>query len=124
MRFTAPFLVALWLLAYAAPSWVVVHFLIDRDRIVTEECVQRGVPLAERTCFGQCHLVMQLNELEEKEQQGAPTGSTLKWDPEADQRSDSSMAATVIPERVRPFRHPASRLLCGESRTMEGVPRS
>lgn len=124
MRFTAPFLVTLWLMAYAAPSWVMVHFLVDRDRIVQEECVQRGVPLAKRTCFGQCHLVSQLNELEEKEQQGAPTSSTLKWDPEADQRNMTPFAAPTPPGRNRPFRHTASMLLCGVARTVEGVPRS
>jgi len=124
MRFTAPFLVALWFLAYAAPSWVVVRFVLDRDRIIKEECVQRGVPLAERTCFGQCHLVKQLNELEEKEQQGAPTGTTLKWEPEADQRNAVSGAEPAPVDVDGPYRHPASTLLSGARRNLEGVPRS
>ena len=124
MRFTPPFLVALWLMAYAAPSWVVVRFGLDRDRIIKEECVQRGVPLAERTCFGQCHLVKQLNDLEEKEQQGAPTGTTLKWEPEADQRNAVSLAEPAPVDLGGPYRHPASTLLSGARRSLEGVPRS
>lgn len=83
MRSSAPVLIALWLLAYAAPSWVLVRFELDRDRIVREDCIQRGVPLAERTCFGQCHLVKELNDLKEKDaEQGAPSTS-VKWEPEA-----------------------------------------
>jgi|694.fasta_scaffold05036_9 hypothetical protein len=124
MRFTAPFLVALWFLAYAEPSWVVVRFGLDRDRIIKEECVQRGVPLAERTCFGQCHLVKQLNDLEEKEQQGAPTGTTLKWEPEADQRNAVSLGEPAPNDLNGPYRHPSSMLLTGVDRSLEGVPRS
>ena len=40
----------------AAPAVVMVDFLLERDRIIKELCVQRAVPEMVRTCHGQCYL--------------------------------------------------------------------
>lgn len=124
MRAFAPLFILLWLLAYAAPSWVVVRFHMDRERIVLEECVQRGVPLEKRTCFGQCHLVKELNELEKQEQGGVPGTISVKWEPEAMFTASPLHApASLDLQHVIPFDQ-ASTLLSGIPSVQEGVPRS
>jgi len=124
MRPLAPLLCALWLLAYAAPSWVVLHFRFERDRIVREECVQRGVPLAERTCFGHCHLVRELNAWKDREDRsGAPVTMT-KWEPEAlpcDEGPDAALKSGPLTHRSM------DRIIAisaGFPTGPEGVPRS
>ncbi|MBL8003425.1 MAG: hypothetical protein JNL05_15835 [Flavobacteriales bacterium] len=122
MRTLAPVLCVLWLLAYGAPSWVLLRFELDRDRIVREECVQRGVPLEERTCFGQCHLVAELNDLKDKEAgQGAPQLAS-KWEPEAPAKDDHSefLSNESVAPNMAPMR--AEGLLSGHPRVAEGVP--
>jgi hypothetical protein len=122
MRVSAPLLVALWLMAYAAPSWVVLRFELDRDRIVREDCVQRGVPLAERTCFGQCHLVKELNDLKDQDpQQGEPT-SSAKWDPEALPLVDTQCSIPLGDHRSGPRPLISMRVLDGHPLALEGVP--
>ncbi len=124
MRAFAPTLILLWLLAYAAPSWVVVRFHMDRERIVLEECVQRGVPLKERTCFGQCHLVKKLNDLEKQEQGGVPGTVTVKWEPEAMFTAISLLSPASL-DLVHVHRvEQASALLSRTPKVQEGVPRS
>lgn len=124
MRAFAPLLILFWLLAYAAPSWVLVRFHMDRERIVLEECVQRGVSLENRTCFGQCHLVKELNELEKQEQGGVPGTVTVKWEPEAMfDRSAVPPPAAVELLHLRPLER-VSGLLSGIRSVQEGVPRS
>ncbi len=122
MRSSAPLLIALWLLAYAAPSWVLLRFELDRDRIVQEDCVQRGVPLAERTCFGQCHLVKELNELKEKDPQQGEQASSLKWDPEAMPIARANLALPVLAtvSSERPWI--GEPLQDGHPFALEGVP--
>jgi hypothetical protein len=89
---------------------------------VREECVQRGVPLEERTCFGQCHLVTELNDLKEKEAgHGAPELAS-KWEPEAPLNEDDH--ALLPHDELVALKAPpqADGLLAGHTRVSEGVP--
>lgn len=49
-----------YLAVLLAPFAITLDFLLQRDRIARELCVQRAVPEGERTCHGQCCLKKQL----------------------------------------------------------------
>lgn len=55
-------------------------FLMERDRIARELCVQRDVQESHRTCHGQCHLVKQLKEAEGREQQRETPPPTIRYE--------------------------------------------
>ena len=50
-----------------APAWIMLDFLVERDRIERELCVQRLVPDGQRTCHGQCFLMKRLQKSGERE---------------------------------------------------------
>lgn len=61
---------ALWLIGLAlAPGVIVADFLVERERINRELCVQRLVPEEVRTCHGQCYLMRSLKQMEQREAQ-------------------------------------------------------
>lgn len=63
------FLLGAWLLVIAlAPGIIVADFLVERERIDRELCVQRLVPEEVRTCHGQCYLMRSLKRVEQQEQ--------------------------------------------------------
>ncbi len=51
-----------------APAAVVTSFLLQRERITKEFCVQRFKPVEQNCCKGSCHLREQLNEPASPEQ--------------------------------------------------------
>jgi hypothetical protein len=116
------FLLFLFAATVAAPAVVMVDFLLERDRIIKELCVQRAVPEMERTCHGQCHLAKQLKET-------APTKGELPVPPTIRfevQFAGAYTAATVDAPRtdLRPS-HPVDRtyaVLSGYPTCPEGVP--
>lgn len=124
MRALAPLLGLLWLLAFAAPSWTMLRWELDHDRIAREECVQKDMPEELRTCYGRCQLIRALNELREKERPGSPSPTVVKWEP----------TATVQP--AMPMHRPGSllqgpigtngpiALMPGFPTLLEGVPRA
>lgn len=63
----------------ATPAVVMVDFLLERDRIIKELCVQRAVPEMERTCHGQCHLAKQLKETAPKKEE-LPVPPTIRFE--------------------------------------------
>jgi len=62
---------SLLLLAYVAllfaPACIVTDFLLERDHIVRDLCVQRMVVEGKRTCHGDCYLMRKLGRSEERE---------------------------------------------------------
>ena len=50
-----------------APAWITLDFVVERDRIERELCVQRSVPEGQRTCHGQCFLMKRLQKSGERE---------------------------------------------------------
>lgn len=106
----------------AAPAFVMVDFLLERDRIIKELCVQRTVPEMKRTCHGQCHLAKQLKETAPAEEE-LPVPPTIRFEL---QFAGAYTAATVhAPQAdLRPG-HPEDRsytVLSGFPTCPEGVP--
>lgn len=54
-------------MSYLVPAGIVAHFLLEKDRIARDLCVQRMVPEAMRTCHGQCYVMRQLQQAEQHE---------------------------------------------------------
>ncbi|HMN06502.1 MAG TPA: hypothetical protein PKD45_12315 [Flavobacteriales bacterium] len=50
-----------------APGWIMADFLLERNRIARELCVQRMVPEDLRTCHGECQLSKRLAALDDQE---------------------------------------------------------
>ncbi len=124
MRALAPLLVVLWSLAFAAPTWTMLRWGLDHDRIAREECVQKDMPDELRTCYGRCQLIRALHQLREKEQQGPPAAPLVKWEPTATVEHE-------LPVRWRPSRCARTTgmtgptdLLAGFPTALEGVPRA
>jgi hypothetical protein len=51
-----------------APAWITLDFLVERDRIEKDLCVQRMVADGQRTCHGECYLMKRLKKSEGREQ--------------------------------------------------------
>ncbi len=51
-----------------APAWITLDFLVERDRIEKDLCVQRMVADGQRTCHGECYLMKRLEKSEGREQ--------------------------------------------------------
>lgn len=60
-------MVLLLLAELVAPAVVVLDFLVERDRIAKEICVQRLTPESMRTCHGQCYVMKKLRSVEQQE---------------------------------------------------------
>jgi hypothetical protein len=67
MRFPACLVLFALLASVFAPAIIVVDFLLERDRITSELCVQRLVPEQMRTCHGNCYLSRTLRKVEQQE---------------------------------------------------------
>lgn len=67
MRFTAHVLLLALLASVFAPAIIVGDFIVERDRIVRELCVQRLVPEEMRTCHGNCYLSKTLRKVDQQE---------------------------------------------------------
>lgn len=63
-------LAALFLIHFVAvtfaPGWIVADFLVERNRIERELCVQRMVPDDLRTCHGECQLSKKLRAVDQR----------------------------------------------------------
>ncbi len=68
MRGISTFLLLHFLAVMLAPAWIVADFMVERDRIQRELCVQRMVPDEQRTCHGECCLMKRLEKSGEREQ--------------------------------------------------------
>ena len=81
-RALAFFLIAATSLPLVLTGVVLVRFQLERDRIITERCVQRMLPAAEQTCHGRCHLKKQLAAAEAlQEKAPAPVRLELRMEP-------------------------------------------
>lgn len=67
--FRAALLLCLYGCALLLPFGICVDFVMEKERIARDLCVQRAVPGEQRTCHGQCHLAKQLKKAEGTEHQ-------------------------------------------------------
>lgn len=67
MRAISALLLLHFLVITGAPAFITLDFLIERDRIERELCVQRMVPDDQRTCHGECCLIKRLEKSEGRE---------------------------------------------------------
>jgi hypothetical protein len=67
MRIPPALLLLQFLVVNMAPGWVVADFLLERNRIERELCVQRMVPDDMRTCHGECQLKKRLDQNRDQE---------------------------------------------------------
>lgn len=67
MRGLSVFLLLHFIAVLVVPAWIVVDFLVERESIERELCVQRMVPDTERTCHGECCLMKRLDKSGERE---------------------------------------------------------
>ncbi|MBK6777777.1 MAG: hypothetical protein IPG74_18730 [Flavobacteriales bacterium] len=75
-------LLALYIGQLLAPALIIADFIVDRERIERELCVQRERAADVRTCHGECHMVKQLRAAEEAAAQHAPPALPMKVQPE------------------------------------------
>ena len=68
MRTISAFLLIHFLVATMAPAWIVADFLVERNQIEKDLCVQRMVADGQRTCHGECQLMKRLEKSESQEQ--------------------------------------------------------
>lgn len=94
MRGISAFLLLHFLAVTLAPAWIVADFMVERDRIERELCVQRMVPDEQRTCHGECCLMKRLEKSGEREQ-NLPT--ELRAVRIGDMITDDGASALVIP---------------------------
>ena len=112
MRSVALALLAVVLLNLAVPFGIVADFLIERDRIARELCVQRLTPETMRTCHGQCYVMKKLRSVEQQEQRLPEGLRVLKLDDAVAEHS----VLSLLPLAAQRLRSPA----CDES-ALEGV---
>ena len=62
MRFLAAILLLQFISVLVGPAFIVVDFVVERDHIERDLCVQRMVPDAQRSCHGECCLKRRLDE--------------------------------------------------------------
>ena len=67
MRTFSVVLLVHFLATTMVPAWITLDFLVERDRIQRELCVQRMVPDGQRTCHGECQLMKRLEKSGERE---------------------------------------------------------
>ena len=107
----------------AAPAVVMVDFLLERDRIIKELCVQRTVPEMERTCHGQCHLAKQLKETSGT-REDAPLPPTIRFEVQfASERPQLDVSAPQVDVQRQHPQAGSMALLVGHTTCPEGVPR-
>ena len=86
-RALALFLIVATGLPFALTTLVLVRFQLDRERIISEHCVQRTLPEGEQTCHGQCHLKKQLCEQAPQAATPARPHIELRMEPAISSRS-------------------------------------
>ncbi|HQV39174.1 MAG: hypothetical protein IPO60_07130 [Flavobacteriales bacterium] len=94
MRGISAFLLLHFLAVTLAPAWIVADFMVERDRIERELCVQRMVPDEQRTCHGECSLMKRLEKSGEREQN---LPAELRAVRISDMITDDGTLALVIP---------------------------
>lgn len=94
MRYAALALLAVVLLNLAVPFAIVADFLVERDRIARELCVQRLTPESMRTCHGQCYVMKKLRSVEQQEQRLPEGLRVLKLD---DAVAEHRVLSLVLP---------------------------
>lgn len=94
MRGISPFLLLHFLAVTLAPAWIVADFMMERDRIARELCVQRAVPDGQRSCHGECCLMKRLEKSGEREQNLPTELRALRI---GDMITDHGASALVIP---------------------------
>lgn len=80
MRVFGPLMAMLLLIELLAPTVVVLDFLVERDRIAKELCVQRMTPERMRTCHGQCYMMKKLRSVEQHERDLPESLRAMKMD--------------------------------------------
>jgi len=103
------------------PGLVVVDFLMDRERIMQELCVQRIVPDEMRTCHGDCYLSRQLKNLDQREQ-GFPVALRAMKPFDAVPAMASGCFAIVAVNRILSWVSPAFSPLTGHLPPCDPVP--
>ncbi len=68
MRLISALLLAQFTWVMMAPGWVVADFLLERNRIARDLCVQRMVADGQRTCHGECQLMKRMEQSAGREQ--------------------------------------------------------
>ncbi|MFZ1686129.1 MAG: hypothetical protein WAU70_01830 [Flavobacteriales bacterium] len=83
MRRTAQLLLLLLYVGQLlAPAIIITDFIVDRERIARELCVQRERTEGMRTCHGECHMMKQLHAAEHAAAQHTPPSLPIKAQPE------------------------------------------
>lgn len=65
-----------------APAIIITDFIVDRERVALELCVQRERTEGMRTCHGECHMMKQLHAAEDAAAQHTPPSLPVKAQPE------------------------------------------
>jgi len=125
VRRLLPVLFTGYLMSVVGPFAAVLNFVMQRDRIARELCVQRAVPDAQRTCHGQCHLRKQLQEAGAPASDKAPAPPTFRYEEQV-AGSDALRLERLLPLPTAStvFREPSCTLLPGHVIPLEGVPRA
>ena len=114
---------ALWLIGLAlAPGVIVADFLVERERIDRELCVQRLVPEEVRTCHGQCYLMRSLQRVEQQEQRLPERLRDLRLPEYVVQRTASPQMPAKVAVHHLFVEGPAARLPEGWRSALEPVP--
>ena len=98
MRVFGPLLALLLVIELVAPTVVVLDFLVERDRIAKEFCVQRLTPESMRTCHGQCYMMKKLRSVEQHERDLPENVRAMKMDdalPQQPRATDDLRCATA-----------------------------
>lgn len=72
MRCLVALILAVFIAMLLAPTYVLLDFKIEQDRIERELCVQRDMVETMRTCHGHCELSKRFRQLEEAAEAGVP----------------------------------------------------
>ncbi|MEO8066123.1 MAG: hypothetical protein ABI599_00380 [Flavobacteriales bacterium] len=75
-------LLALYVGQLLGPALIITDFLVERDRIARDLCVQRELTEGMRTCHGECHMMKQLHAAEQAAAQHTPPSLPVKSQPE------------------------------------------
>lgn len=116
----ALFLITAMSLPFVFTGAVIIHFQLERDRIIRELCVQRSLPEGMRTCHGQCHLKKRL-QAEAPQHVPAPPRLELRIEPAIPFHARAE--GSIREARTRSFEpERAVRMSAGYPFTAEPVP--
>ena len=78
--FRAALLLWLYACTLLVPFGICMEFVIEKERIARDLCVQRAEPEEQRTCHGQCHLAKKLKTSAGTEQQRVPAPPDFRFE--------------------------------------------